>query len=400
MTAALQCPQGWRVARFGDVVTCLNRTTRHPLADGLERVVGLDDMDSEGLPLERWHLLSDLSDGTSFTRTFREGQVLFGKRRAYQRKVSVPTFDGVCSGDILVFEASGTELLQTFLPYLVQSDGFFDHALGTSAGSLSPRTKWQDLAKYEFTLPPLHQQRRIVEVLQCANAAVKALRTVALQAELTLNLFAEAMVRWDEAFRCDLNYGAVETKTLSDIAVLRRGRFSYRPRNEPRLYAPSGDHPFVQTGDIEKSTGRLDAFSQYLSDEGTRYSRAVEEGTLLITIAAVIGAVSRTTCRTYLPDSIVSVEPVKGESSTEFLELALRGLRKHLENSVATENTQKNLSIEKLAAVRLPVPTLDIQQALVRRGKVLQSLLLGAQLHSSRALSLLTSLREALLKGA
>lgn len=164
---------GWRIVRFGDVVSNVNENTKEPSAIGLDRVVGLDHLDPESLPLRRWDYLRDLPDGTSFTRIFRSGQVLFGKRRAYQRKVAVPDFDGICSGDILVFEPAGSDLLPAFLPYLVQSDGFFDHALGTSAGSLSPRTKWQELAKYEFALPPIDEQKRLVEVLECSHHAVE-----------------------------------------------------------------------------------------------------------------------------------------------------------------------------------------------------------------------------------
>lgn len=168
----------WSRVKFGDVVRNVNATTKDPASIGLERVVGLDHMDPESLPLKRWDELSDLNEGTSFTRIFRSGQVLFGKRRAYQKKVSVPDFDGICSGDILVFEPSSDLLLPDFLPYIVQSDGFFEHALGTSAGSLSPRTKWQELAKYEFVLPPVEEQLRITELLATVENSIAAFSQV------------------------------------------------------------------------------------------------------------------------------------------------------------------------------------------------------------------------------
>ena len=171
-------PKGWRLVKFGDVVDNMNETTRDPASMRLDRIVGLDHMDPESLPLKRWDNFFDLHEGTSFTRVFRSGQVLFGKRRAYKRKVSVPDFDGVCSSDILVFQPKNEELLSEFLPFLVQSDGFFDHALGTSAGSLSPRTKWQELAKYEFVLPPIAEQRRIIQVMKIVEEARDANRVI------------------------------------------------------------------------------------------------------------------------------------------------------------------------------------------------------------------------------
>jgi type I restriction enzyme, S subunit len=172
----------WPRVKFGDVVRNVNATTKDPTSIGLDRVVGLDHMDPESLPLKRWDELSDLTEGTSFTRIFRSGQVLFGKRRAYQKKVSVPKFDGICSSDILVFESSSDLLLPDFLPYIVQSDGFFEHALGTSAGSLSPRTKWQELAKYEFVLPPVEEQRKFATLLETADELTLRLRVTPFDA--------------------------------------------------------------------------------------------------------------------------------------------------------------------------------------------------------------------------
>jgi len=92
--------------------------------------------------------------------------VLFGKRRAYQRKVAVAEFEAVVSGDIYVLAPKDSQrLLPELLPFLCLSERFFQHAVGTSAGSLSPRTNWSSLASFEFDLPPLDQQRRIAEIL-------------------------------------------------------------------------------------------------------------------------------------------------------------------------------------------------------------------------------------------
>jgi restriction endonuclease S subunit len=160
---------GWRTVRFGDVVRNVDSSVKNPLEQGIERFVGLEHLDPESLHVKRW---GNVADGTSFTRKFVSGQVLFGKRRAYQRKAAVADFDGICSGDILVFEPKTDELLPELLPFVVQSDGFFEHALGTSAGSLSPRTKWSDMARYEFALPPKDEQRRIAEILWAANSTI------------------------------------------------------------------------------------------------------------------------------------------------------------------------------------------------------------------------------------
>ena len=212
MTEERTLPEGWRWVCFGDVVRQVKQSTKDPEKDGLTRIVGLDHLDSESLPVRRWDELEDLPDGTSFTRIFRAGQVLFGKRRAYQRKVGVADFDGVCSGDILVFEPSGDELLAEFLPYLVQSNGFFDLALGTSAGSLSPRTKWQDLAEFSFRLPPVRSQLEIARALEAFDASRSA-----------IGVSSNAIVQIREAVLQRLEAVQVPTCPLGELATVVSG---------------------------------------------------------------------------------------------------------------------------------------------------------------------------------
>lgn len=153
--------RGWERVRFGDVVENINETERAPAEAGIERFIGLEHLEPGSLHVCTW---GDVAEGTTFTRRCRPGQVLFGKRRAYQRKVAVAEFDAVVSGDIYVLAPKNHRLLPELLPFLCLSERFFQHAVGTSAGSLSPRTNWSSLAGFEFDLPPLDQQRRIAEI--------------------------------------------------------------------------------------------------------------------------------------------------------------------------------------------------------------------------------------------
>jgi len=172
---------GWTRVAFGDVVRLSRERSSDPEEDGFERYVGLDHIEPGDLKIRRW---GDIADGTTFTSVFRSGQVLFGKRRAYQRKVAVADFDGVCSGDIYVLEPLNAHLMPELLPFICQTDGFFEHAVGTSAGSLSPRTNWDSLATYEFALPPLENQRRIAEVLGAADDLIETLAELTLAAQV------------------------------------------------------------------------------------------------------------------------------------------------------------------------------------------------------------------------
>lgn len=164
---------GWREVKFGDVVRLCKARSQDPMTDGLERFVGLEHLEPGDLRIRAW---GNVAEGTTFTNRFEPVQVLFGKRRAYQRKVAVADFSGVCSGDIYVFESKdASELLPELLPFICQTEAFFEHAVGTSAGSLSPRTNWTSLARFEFALPPLEEQRRMVLMLSTLEENLVAL---------------------------------------------------------------------------------------------------------------------------------------------------------------------------------------------------------------------------------
>lgn len=182
---------GWTRVRFGDVVANLNETERDPAGAGIERFIGLEHMEPGSLHVRAW---GDTADGNTFTRRCRPGQVLFGKRRAYQRKVAVAEFDAVVSGDIYVLAPKGGALLPELLPFICMSERFFQHAVGTSAGSLSPRTNWSSLAVFEFDLPPLDQQRRIAEVLWGVDEVIGANITTALNAEALADAALDAFL--------------------------------------------------------------------------------------------------------------------------------------------------------------------------------------------------------------
>ncbi len=161
----------WKTVKFGDVVRLSKVRSQDPLADGIERYVGLEHLEPGDLRIRSW---GNVADGVTFTSVFQPGQVLFGKRRAYQRKVAVADFSGVCSGDIYVLETKDEQvLLPELLPFICQTDAFFDHAVGTSAGSLSPRTNWTSLADFEFALPPMVEQQRILELLKTTGEAIE-----------------------------------------------------------------------------------------------------------------------------------------------------------------------------------------------------------------------------------
>lgn len=133
-------------------------------------IVGLEHLTPEEITLERW----DVGTENTFTKGFKKGHMLFGRRRAYLKKAALAPFDGVCSGDITVIEAIPGKINPELLPFIIQNDLLFDYAVGNSAGSLSPRVKWESLKGYEFELPELAEQDGLVELLKAAHRTKKA----------------------------------------------------------------------------------------------------------------------------------------------------------------------------------------------------------------------------------
>jgi len=237
MKPALFSHSDCSIARFGDVVHLNTDRIADPLTAGVERYVGLEHITPEDLHIHSWGLVAD---GTTFTNAFKPGQVLFGKRRAYQRKVAVADFSGVCSGDIYVFETRNPDvLLPELLPFICQTEGFYEHAVGTSAGSLSPRTNWNQLADYEFPLPPLEEQHKIITTLQAAEDVITSIETEILVLRTLKSSFIDAFFS---------SISETSVRTLGDLS-LEKPKYG---ANAPACKYVSGNPRYIRITDIDE----------------------------------------------------------------------------------------------------------------------------------------------------
>lgn len=139
-----------QTVKFGDICREVKLTTKDPIADGYERYIGLEHLDSGSLKIKRWGMIAQ--DNPSFTRVFKKGHILFGKRRPYLKKAAIAEFDGICSGDIIVMEPTNSFIDASLIPNILQSELMWEWAIKTSSGSLSPRTKYTLLAELDVTL--------------------------------------------------------------------------------------------------------------------------------------------------------------------------------------------------------------------------------------------------------
>ncbi|WP_216627330.1 restriction endonuclease subunit S [Corallococcus exercitus] len=159
-----------------------------PETAGLERYVAGEHMDTDNLRIRRWGEVGDGYLGPAFHMRFKPGQVLYGSRRTYLRKVAVADFEGICANTTFVLESSDpTRLLPEFLPFVMQTEAFHEHSKRESKGSVNPYVNFSDLAWYEFALPPVEEQRRVLPMM--------AASTYVLQETLSLVTAAKTLLR-------------------------------------------------------------------------------------------------------------------------------------------------------------------------------------------------------------
>lgn len=346
---------GWTRVAFGDVVRLCTERSRDPEADGFERYIGLEHLDPGELKVRRW---GDIAEGVTFTNVFRPGQVLFGKRRAYQRKVAVADFSGVCSGDIYVLEPKGDDLLPELLPFICQTDAFFEHAVGTSAGSLSPRTNWESLATFEFALPPIEEQRRTLRLLASTASADVALWNardkasnllVALQHELV-----EQSAGWDRMSVSDL----CASDAPLCYGVVQPG--DHDPSGVPMLRVCDIEASTIHTTDLKRITPELDA--------SYRRSR-VAEADVLVSVVGTIGRVFVATKAEAGFNIARAIARIRTDACDPYyLAMYLRSPQVQRElTGEAFETARKTLNLDALGQIEVPVAPRPTQAQWCRR---------------------------------
>ena len=182
-------------------------------------IVGLEHLIPEDVVLSLW----DRDKENTFTKMFRKGDMLFGRRRAYLKKAAQAPFDGICSGDITVIRAKEDRLIPELLPFIIQNDVLFDFAVGKSAGSLSPRVKWENLKNYKFELPPLPEQKKLAEAVGAINDTLQAYQKLLIETdELVKSQFIEMFGELDK------NTKQFPVRKLNEISSYWNG-LTYKP---------------------------------------------------------------------------------------------------------------------------------------------------------------------------
>jgi type I restriction enzyme S subunit len=368
-----------------------------PESAGLERYVAGEHMDTDDLRIRRWGSVGAGYLGPAFTAHFLSGNVLYGSRRTYLRKVAVADFEGVCANTTFVLDSSTSELLAEFLPYVMTTERFHEHSIKQSKGSVNPYINFRDLTWYEFALPPIDEQRRIVEILQQLDQVAEADRFAAQSASKLVESIIECRFQ---------SLGTQELPALREVCLrITDGPFGSKLKTEH--YRDSGarvirlqnieafnfideDRAFISLNyynELSMSNGMSngDLVVAGLGDDAHVLGRAA------IVPKQVLPAVNKADCFLVRPGSLVT---------SEYLEVVLNS--KSVLKQVAAlgrGTTRLRVSSGAYRDVKIAVPSSEVQAALVQETKAARAVEESARRAAKATADLGRLLLNGLLRG-
>ncbi|HZT15772.1 MAG TPA: restriction endonuclease subunit S [Gaiellaceae bacterium] len=374
---------GWRRIRFGEIAENVTARVDDPSQAGVERYVGLEHLDPGSLSISRWGHPSDV-EATKLR--FWPGDVIFGRRRAYQRKLAVADFDGICSAHALVLRAKPDVVHPEFLPLFMQSDLFFSRALAISVGSLSPTINWKTLKEQEFDLPPMAEQRNIVAMLSAWEASRRA------QSALIDRLGAVKRVMMDAGVEQGVDR---ELGELLEVCQYGLSLASSDEGDVPILGMTNVTHGGVDLSELSYVTLSPAELERYrLLDRDVLFNRT--NSVELVGRTGLYRGHGDVVFASYL----IRLRPTP-ELLPEFLNLFLNSTlgRRRIRARLSKGVSQANISATSIKATRIPLPDISVQEEVVARIEELERAIVSAGAQLTRLLALGRVLRSRELSG-
>lgn len=363
-------PAGWKVRRAKSLFTRVNRAVRA----GDEVVTCFRD----GAVTIRKNRRT-----TGFTEAIfefgyqgiRRGDLVIHAMDAFAGAVGVSDSDGKGSPVYAVCEArKGAQ--SAYYAHVVREMARSQWIVALSKGIRQRSTdfRFDVFAVQKVPFPPPEEQTAIVCFLEHANRRIDQFirskrKLIALLNEQKRAIIHRAVTRGLDP-NVKLKHSGVpwlgelpanwEIRRIRQVAVVGRGKFTHRPRNDPSLYG--GKYPFIQTGAVARAQRVVESYSQTLNERGLAASKMFPAGTLLMTIAANIGDVAILGFDACFPDSIVAFSPRPGVDR-DFLYAVFRTMKSEFMRE-APVSTQGNLNIDRVSMMAVPVPPLNEQRAI------------------------------------
>jgi len=369
----ISTPPGWEKVRFGDIARNVTDRIDNPKESGLKDYIGLDHLDTDEIRIKRFGSTDDV-EATKFL--CKKGDIIFGKRNAYLRKVAVTDRDAVVSAHSMVLRPKDDKIEPRFLPCFMQSSQFWKTAQAISEGSMSPTIKWKTLSAQEFWLPSRNEQRKIAEILWSIEFNLERLEQLTQVTEkLKKGLLEELVTK-------GINQGKFKKTELGEIPeeweIAKLGELSERitKGTTPTTYG----FEFVDEGINFIKVESIDEDGNFLPTQFAHIEQAtnsalersiLEKDDILFSIAGALGRVAIVKedilpANTNQAVGIIRL-PRNKRISPDFLKLYLvSNLVKEYIDKLNVKTAQANLSLSILSDIPVVVPDEFSQKKIVQ----------------------------------
>lgn len=317
--------------KFEDIA--INSTAKKlPEPSDNEHYIGLEHLDSGNLYVTRWG--ADTAP-IGEKLLMKKGDVLFGKRRAYQKKVGIAPFDGIFSAHGMVLRPKEDVICKEFFPFFISSDYFLNEAIRISVGGLSPTINWKDLRVLEFELPSLEEQRVLADKLWAAYEVKESYKNLLAQTDKLLHAQFEKM------------FGEVENRPLHEACDIVMGS---SPDSSTYNNERNG-LPFYQ--------GKTEFGEMYVENPTIYCSQPIREAKqndILMSVRAPVGAVNFAIDHCCIGRGLCSIRAKEDTTEQLFVFYALKIQENEIER-LGTGSTIKCINKEQV--YKIPIPKCD-----------------------------------------
>lgn len=325
--------------KFSDIA--INSTAKKkPVEDDKHTYIGLEHLDSGTLTVSRWGAeVAPIGEKL----IMKKGDVLFGKRRAYQKKVGIAPFDGIFSAHGMVLRPKEKVITREYFPLFISSDYFLDKAIQISVGSLSPTINWKDLKNLEFEIPSIDEQQRIAPVIWAAID--------------TKNAYNKLLQETDELIKSQFieMFADSPKGKLSDIATITMGQ------------SPDGKTYNTDGNGMCFYQGKTEFRDLYIGDATTwttAPTRIAEANDVLMSVRAPVGSTNIATQTCCLGRGLAGIRPIEGKSTTMFILYSMRSIEDDIEN-MGVGSTFKAINKDVVFNLPIPIATIELQNRFV-----------------------------------
>lgn len=329
--------------KFGDIIYNITEK-RKPTEEDRFNYIGLEHLDSCNLFVTRWGA-ERTPEGEKIV--MKKGDVLFGKRRAYQKKVAISPIDGIFSAHGMVLRPKEDVICKEFLPFFISSDTFLNEAIRISVGGLSPTINWKDIKELEFDLPPLQEQKVLAEKLWAAYEVKQSyLKMIDATQEMVKAQFVEM-------------FGNAVT---NDKGWLTMPLCKAAPE-EPSKEKTTGSVWLLNLDMIESNTGKV-IDKVYENDTNLLSVAPFDEGNVLYSkLRPYLNKVVIPDGKGYATTELVPLRPKQDILNLTFLSYLLRGDNfVTYANSISSGTKMPRMPLSDLRNFKCILPPIDLQK--------------------------------------